>query len=63
MVMVAAIAGGQEGITLAEIADRLEQMRERTPRGRSKWSPSSVKMLLDRARMNGLLGPAAGSVK
>lgn len=55
MVLVAAIAGGQPGITLAGIAERLEQMRERTPRGRSRWPPSSVKMLLDRARQNGLL--------
>ncbi|ETX13574.1 TonB-denpendent receptor [Roseivivax halodurans JCM 10272] len=55
MVLVAAIAGGQPDITLAGIAERLEQMRERTPRGRSRWSPSSVKMLLDRARQNGLL--------
>ena len=55
MVLVAAIAGGQPDITLAGIADRLEQMRERTPRGRSRWSPSSVKMLLDRAKAQGLL--------
>lgn len=55
VVIVAAIAGGQPGITLAGIAGRLEQMRERTPRGRTRWSASSVKMLLDRARLNGLL--------
>ncbi|MBW3243494.1 recombinase family protein [Epibacterium sp. DP7N7-1] len=64
MVVVAAIAGGQEGITLAQIAERLELMRERTPRGRSKWSPSSVKMLLDRARSQGLMAdmrPSLGS--
>jgi DNA invertase Pin-like site-specific DNA recombinase len=55
MTLVAAIAGGQDGITLAQIADRLEQMRERTPRGRNRWGPSSVKMLLDRARAHGLM--------
>jgi len=63
MVLVAAIAGNQKGVTLAQIADRLEQMRERTPRGRSKWSPSSVKMLLDRARANGLLIDTRPAVK
>jgi hypothetical protein len=30
-------------------------MRERTPRGRAKWQPSSVKMLLKRAQELGLL--------
>ena len=34
---------------------RLDQMRKRTPRGRCRWGTSSVKMLLDRARQNGLL--------
>ncbi|MBC7478925.1 MAG: recombinase family protein, partial [Pseudorhodobacter sp.] len=34
--------------------DRLEAMRERTPRGRGKWQPSSVRMLLARAARLGL---------
>lgn len=55
MTIVAAIVGGQKEITLAQIAHRLEAMRERTPRGRSKWGPSSVKMLVDRAKKNGLI--------
>lgn len=53
--IVAAIAGGTPDMTLSRIAERLEQMRERTPRGRTRWSPSSVKMLLDRAGKLGLL--------
>ncbi|MCW3784443.1 recombinase family protein [Defluviimonas salinarum] len=55
LAIVAGIAGAKPDITLKEIADRLEAMRERTPRGRSKWQVSSVKMLLDRARDRGLV--------
>jgi len=54
-VLVAAIKGADPDITLQAICDRLEAMRERTPRGRSKWQPSSVKMLLERAAKSGLL--------
>jgi hypothetical protein len=48
--IVAAIKGADPEITLQAICDRLENMRERTPRGRTKGQPSSVKMLLKRAR-------------
>lgn len=54
-VIVAAIKGADPEITLQAICDRLEAMRERTPRGRGNWQPSSVRMLLDRARRLGLL--------
>lgn len=53
--IVAAIRGADPDITLQAICDRLEAMRERTPRGRSTWQPSSVRMLLDRAARLGLL--------
>jgi len=53
--LVAAIKGADPEITLQAICDRLEAMRERTPRGRSSWQPSSVKMLLARAKKLGLL--------
>ena len=53
--LVAAIKGADPGITLQAICDRLEAMRERTPRGRTSWQPSSVKMLLERAERLGLL--------
>jgi len=53
--LVAAIRGADPDITLQAICDRLEAMRERTPRGRTGWQPSSVKMLLERARKLGLL--------
>ena len=53
--IVAAIKGADPGITLQAICDRLESMRERTPRGRTSWQPSSVRMLLERAVRLGLL--------
>ena len=53
--IIAAIKGADPEITLQAICDRLENMRERTPRGRTKWQPSSVKMLLQRAQGLGLL--------
>jgi DNA invertase Pin-like site-specific DNA recombinase len=53
--LVAAIRGADPDITLQAICTRLEAMRERTPRGRTSWQPSSVKMLLDRAEKLGLL--------
>lgn len=53
--IVAALAGATPQPTLQEMADRLKSMRVATPRGRSTWSVSSVKMLVDRARAQGLL--------
>jgi len=52
--LVAAIRGADPKITLEAICDRLEAMREPTPRGRRQWQPSSVKMLLGRAEKLGL---------
>jgi DNA invertase Pin-like site-specific DNA recombinase len=53
--IVAGIKGADPDITLQAICKRLETMHERTPRGRSTWQVSSVKMLIDRARKLGLL--------
>ncbi len=53
--IVAAIRGAAPGIPLRAICDRLEAMRERTPRGRASWQPSSVRLLLERAARLGLL--------
>ena len=55
--IVAAIKGADPDVTLQTICNRLEAMRERTPRGRTKWSPSSVRMLLMRGQTLGLLDP------
>ena len=46
-------------VTLQAICDRLEAMRERTPRGRTTWQPSSVKMLLAQAEKLGMLSEKA----
>ena len=53
--IIAGIKGADPDITLQAICTRLEAMRERTPRGRTSWQPSSVKMLLERAERLGLL--------
>ena len=53
--IVAAIKGAAPDITVQAICNRLEAMRERTPRGRTSWQPSSVKLLLERAEKLGLL--------
>jgi hypothetical protein len=53
--IIAAMKGANPDITLQAICDRLEAMREPTPRGRTNWRPSSVKILLDRANSLGLL--------
>ncbi|MFC5387069.1 recombinase family protein [Aquamicrobium segne] len=55
MTLVAGIHSSNPDLTLREIASQLERLHERTPRGGTKWSPSSVKNLLDRAKRSGLL--------
>ncbi|UWR17407.1 recombinase family protein [Sulfitobacter sp. M368] len=53
--IVAGIKGADPDITLQAICDRLESMRERSPRGRASWQPSSVRRLLERAEKLGFL--------
>jgi len=53
--IVAGIKGADSKMTLQAICERLEAMRERMPKGRSKWEPSSAKMILERAKKLGLL--------
>lgn len=55
LTVVAGIALANPNMSLRKIAAQLEAMRERAPRGRQRWTPSSVKALLDRARREGLL--------
>lgn len=55
MTLVAGIHASNRNLTLREIAGQLERLHERTPRGGTKWSPSSVKNLIDRARRSGLI--------
>jgi DNA invertase Pin-like site-specific DNA recombinase len=54
--LVAGIKVAAPDRTLQQIAAQLETMRERTPRGGTRWHPSSVKHLLARAEHLGLSG-------
>src|ERR1700676_335303 len=47
--LVAGIKAAAPDRTLQQIAAQLESMHERTPRGGTRWHPSSVKHLLSRA--------------
>ena len=55
LAIVAGIAGAAPDMTLQAICDRLEAMRERTPRERVRWQSSSVRMKLERAETLGFL--------
>ncbi|KAA1053937.1 hypothetical protein [Azospirillum argentinense] len=55
MVLVAGIARANPKLSLRAIGAQLEAMRETTPRGGRTWAAASVKSLLDRARVQGLL--------
>ena len=61
--LVAGIKAAAPDRTLQQIATQLEAMRERTPRGGTRWHPSSVKHLLSRAEQIGLAGTAAARVR
>jgi DNA invertase Pin-like site-specific DNA recombinase len=58
--LVAGIKAAAPGRTLQQIASQLEAMRERTPRGGTRWHPSSVKHLLTQAEQLGLAGEVDG---
>ncbi|WP_119681492.1 recombinase family protein [Indioceanicola profundi] len=58
VLMVAGLARLEPGLTLDGIARRLQSMGQRTPRGGLRWSRSSVKNLLDRAKEQGLVREA-----
>jgi hypothetical protein len=61
--LVAGIAAAAPHRTLQQIAAQLEAMRERTPRGGTRWHPSSVKHLLGRAEKFGLAGAPPAQVE
>jgi len=54
--LVANIAAAAPDRTLQQIAAQLEAMRERTPRGGTRWHASSVRHLLKQAEQLGLSG-------
>jgi DNA invertase Pin-like site-specific DNA recombinase len=56
--LIASIKTAAPDRTLQQIASQLEAMRERTPRGGTRWHPSSVKHLLARAERLQLLPEA-----
>ena len=60
--LVAGIATAGPDRTLQQIAAQLEAMHERTPRGGTRWHPSSVKHLLSRAEQLGLAGTPPAQV-
>ena len=60
--LVAGIKAAAPDRTLQQIATQLEAMCERTPRGGTRWYPSSVRHLLGRAEQLGLAGTAAVTV-
>ena len=55
LAIVAGIAGAAPDMTLQAICDRLETMLEGTPRGQTRRQPSSVRMLLEGAKTQGLI--------
>jgi DNA invertase Pin-like site-specific DNA recombinase len=57
--LVAGIVLAAPAMTLQQVAAQLEAMHERTPRGGTRWHPSSVRNLLQQAQRRGLLGPDA----
>jgi len=57
MTLIAGIAIGNPALSLRDIGAQLEGMRERTPRGGLRWTASSVKFQLDKARKLGLVVP------
>jgi DNA invertase Pin-like site-specific DNA recombinase len=52
--LIAGIAAAAPDRTLQQLAAQLEAMRERTPRGGTRWHPSSVRNLLQQAERLGL---------
>lgn len=55
LVIVAAMLGADPKLSLNDVADRLNRMREPTPSGRGRWGSSSVEMVIGQARKMGLL--------
>lgn len=53
--IVAAMVNADPAITLRRIAEALEHMRERPPRGEASWALSSVRMLRNRAKRLGMI--------
>ena len=59
MTLIAGIAMADPDLSLRGIVLQLKRMRERAPRGGTKWNASSVKQQLDRAHPAGLALPTS----
>jgi DNA invertase Pin-like site-specific DNA recombinase len=57
--LVASIVRGRPDLTIRQVGAELESLSERTPRGSRTWSPSSVVLQMERARVLGFLPPQA----
>lgn len=57
MEVAAALVSGRSGVTLAQVGIELTRLGLAPPRGGTQWAPSSVRALLDQARLAGLLTP------
>ena len=58
MEVAAALVAGRGSVTLAQVGAELARLGLTPPRGGTQWAPSSVRALLDQARMAGLLTPS-----
>ncbi|MBV8523061.1 MAG: recombinase family protein [Acetobacteraceae bacterium] len=58
MEVAAALVSGRSSVTLAQVGIELARLGLTPPRGGTQWAPSSVRALLDQARMVGLLTPS-----
>ena len=56
--VAAALVAGRGSITLAQLGTELTRLGLAPPRDGNTWAPSSVKALLDRAHLAGLLAPS-----
>jgi len=55
MEVAAGIVARQPGMTLREIASELKRLGYGPPKGGMEWTPSAIKLLLDRAKVTGIL--------
>ena len=55
MEVIEGLVARQPDMTLREVAIELKRLGYGPPKGGTEWTPSAVKLLLDRAKMTGIL--------
>jgi hypothetical protein len=55
MEVAAGIVARQPGMTLREVAGELKRLGYGPPKGGTEWTLSAIKLLLDRAKLTGIL--------